>query len=54
MESNLWDHFKDMEEPRRLTHILYEKNCLFCFFCIAAAIMCVRLERIGVETNDPR
>ena len=23
MESNLWDHFKNLEEPHRLTHILF-------------------------------
>ena len=38
MESNLWDHFKDLEEPRRLTHILHPaRNIIYISF---AAILC--------------
>ena len=38
MESSLWNHFKDLDEPRRLTHILHPAcNIIYITF---AAILC--------------
>ena len=38
MESNLWNHFKDLDDPRRITHILHPvRNIIYITF---AAILC--------------